>query len=38
MEKLKLFWQENTKAIIIVAGVLLSYFIYKKIQQNNEKR
>jgi predicted negative regulator of RcsB-dependent stress response len=36
MEKLKLFWQENTKAILIVAGVLLSYFIYTKIKQNQK--
>jgi len=38
MEKLKLFWAENTKAILIVLGLLATYFIYTKIKQNNEKR
>lgn len=36
MEKLKEFWQNNTKAILIVAGGLLAYFIYTKIKQNQK--
>lgn len=36
MEKLKLFWQENTKAILIVGGALLAYFLYTKIKQNQK--
>lgn len=36
MEKLKQFWQENTKAILIVAGLLATYFIYTKIKQNQK--
>lgn len=34
MEKLKEFYQNNTKAILIVAGLLLAYFIYTKIKKN----
>lgn len=36
MEKLKQFWNENTKAILIVLGALAAYFIYTKIKQNQK--
>lgn len=36
MEKLKEFYQNNTKAILIVAGLLAAYFIYTKIKQNQK--
>lgn len=36
MEKLKQFWNENTKVILIVAGALVAYFIYSKIKQNQK--
>lgn len=36
MEKLKVFYQENTKAILIVAGALVAYFLYTKIKQNQK--
>jgi predicted negative regulator of RcsB-dependent stress response len=34
MEKIKQFWHENTKAILIVVGALAAYFVYTKIKQN----
>lgn len=36
MEKIKEFYQNNTKAILIVAGLLLAYFVYTKIKQNQK--
>lgn len=36
MEKIKEFYQNNTKAVLIVAGALLAYFIYTKIKQNQK--
>lgn len=30
MEKLKLFYTENKKAVLIVAGLIAAYFIYTK--------
>lgn len=32
MDKVKQFWQENTKAILIVVGALVAYFAYTKIK------
>ncbi len=38
MLKIKEFYQEHQKTVLIVVGVLLTYFIYTKIKNNGTKR